>query len=1740
MKKRVKSLLLGVAAIVGFGAFATACLDSTSAHVHTYSEAWEKDAEGHWNALTCEDPACATIAPEKKAHVDKNNDALCDICEYDYDHTHTYAEDWTVDCTNHWHAADCGHLVVGDAMGAHVDENEDGECDVCGYVIEDIHEHYYASEWTTDESYHWHAAVCEHKDQVADKAAHVLNAAGDCTVCFASVNEVDATDIEAVLAAAMANNYKVSHGAVIATEEVYGGTGAQRLENGKTNKVHFALGNGESYIQYVSFDKDGNYIGQDEQWYEELPNGEIFGVQMEHGEYELEPIAGGAQFLNGYNYIPGSIIPSDQADTSTLANMLSALYSQMKAGIRVSEAEESYDAETGKYSFGYHYYSVRVDQSGGSIFNVELELYYVDVQFSVNEAMIIDDAEFTVEVYRDYSTSQDGVEVGDPDLDYTWNEIGDGVVEIIDLKLKPTANPTYYKYSVAQTAGERNFTTPYPRTSLIPTSFEFSYVTEYGFPDAFDFQIYEEVMIEDSLTLQEGEYAYFHLGNILPKTASTKFIQSDDFTYTFKNKDPNSNAVCWDNARDSILNGYSAYISCLKLKIRDAGEYTVTIGFGGLTKTFDVTVEGEEEPELGEDTATTIHVATTDSYGYSDTYSYTAAEEGTYTFNLPAGLGIEAGDKFVDFYDNTNGDSIVVDLEAGQTFEFTVGAIEEKVWVINVDFVAGSVDGGDVGGDEGGEDESGAVVLENIVGTYTCGAGELVINADGTMTLDNGSRVQNYTITIDGDTITYTLNGNSPYDANNNMAAYFGYLTFDANGMPETFVYNGTYPLTVSGGSEGGDEGDEGDEATAVEATIAVGENNLTIAENTYLFANVYGLSGNYTIAWNVEGVIVEINNVAVDNNGVFESASPMLGVSFKIYATDYAAVDALTLTITLNEDEGDEPGDVDEPAGWIYDGADNEISVSADDITKGYVLYNIRVWESGDYSFTSNDLFIVAITDPDGNEATSVSWGVYTLEAEVVYVVKINTQADWIPTAGTYVLSVEYQYPEGHELNPILLWEAGGYTANYAGNYAPAVWYEYTATVDGVLTVSTDSATATVMLGMKGGSAAEGVATVSLNVLAGMTYSIGVAEFDATEAVAVVFTVAEAAGTYEGDGSSNMPILFSLGQVEVNAPEWDVAYYAYKATEAGTLILTTDYANADWSVKVSGVEGAISPEEGKISVEMYEGEVIVVTVSTWDFSAATYVINAEWKAAPTGVYEGVTIALGNSSLSIADNTYIQVNVQGFETGDYTVTWNNANVIVVVDGMPMANGDTFYSLNAMYPVTFMVYAEGYVAAEVTLTIEKVVVPATPVVLGENTVSVTDTWNGTAVEFTATEAGTYTFTAGANTVLGYDYANYLPGESFEVELTEGAAVAFVVLTEDYSATDVTVTIAKAAAGGDEGGEEGDSTLAGSGAQNDPYVVTSLPFSISKEGKHDFYLTYTVEEDCTLVISYTGGYITGVPSNFEKDATAKTYTGTVVAGQVLNLNPWIMAGTATYTYTIDKLAASTPDEGGDEGGEDVGGEAGRDDTLTMSGDGTSSNPYVATALPCVITKDGHHDFYLSYTVAEAGTLKVTYVDGALVSELPDGWVKDEANLCYTIPVTAGQVVKMNLWTMRSAGTFVYTIEMLAPETPDEGGDEGGEDVGGNVGNVVTYMSAKHASGRYLKVEIDAANGTMTLTRSNMSGGWDASTSTAVYDYSYDGTTVTATKVSGQACTFTWDADVPATIVWASATFEGFTVQ
>ena len=88
--------------------------------------------------------------------------AACDKINGGKECDHTFSDKWSTDAANHWHAATCEHGEVKGSLEAHADENEDGLCDVCQYEIG--HKHTYESEWTVDDDKHWHKATCSHTD----------------------------------------------------------------------------------------------------------------------------------------------------------------------------------------------------------------------------------------------------------------------------------------------------------------------------------------------------------------------------------------------------------------------------------------------------------------------------------------------------------------------------------------------------------------------------------------------------------------------------------------------------------------------------------------------------------------------------------------------------------------------------------------------------------------------------------------------------------------------------------------------------------------------------------------------------------------------------------------------------------------------------------------------------------------------------------------------------------------------------------------------------------------------------------------------------------------------------------------------------------------------------------------------------------------------------------------------------------------------------------------------------------------------------------------------------------------------------------------------------------------------------------------------------------------------------------------------------------------------------------------
>lgn len=150
-------------------------------HTHEYATTWSGDATNHWHAATC---GCTIDGADKAAHVDEDKNGVCEVCQlatYEEGHDHTYATEWSSDEDNHWYAATCDHTGLKSSVTAHNDANKDGECDVCGWYDKD-HTHTYANEWSKDENNHWHTANCGHTGLTADTSAHTM-VNGECTVC---------------------------------------------------------------------------------------------------------------------------------------------------------------------------------------------------------------------------------------------------------------------------------------------------------------------------------------------------------------------------------------------------------------------------------------------------------------------------------------------------------------------------------------------------------------------------------------------------------------------------------------------------------------------------------------------------------------------------------------------------------------------------------------------------------------------------------------------------------------------------------------------------------------------------------------------------------------------------------------------------------------------------------------------------------------------------------------------------------------------------------------------------------------------------------------------------------------------------------------------------------------------------------------------------------------------------------------------------------------------------------------------------------------------------------------------------------------------------------------------------------------------------------------------------------------------------------------------------------------------
>ena len=210
MNKLFKSLIfLFLAMALVFGL--CACTEEPAQqqpqeHVHTFSSEWSTDANYHWHAATCEhteqkaDRAKHTwsykVTTEATHTSAGERIATCTGCGLTKTEVipaktlvHTFSDEWTHDETYHWHVATCEHTGEKGSFEPHTWDSSEiitpSTCTEAGTIRytckcgatkdEALPLHSFSAEWSKNETYHWHAATCEHTDQVSDKAEHDWN-----------------------------------------------------------------------------------------------------------------------------------------------------------------------------------------------------------------------------------------------------------------------------------------------------------------------------------------------------------------------------------------------------------------------------------------------------------------------------------------------------------------------------------------------------------------------------------------------------------------------------------------------------------------------------------------------------------------------------------------------------------------------------------------------------------------------------------------------------------------------------------------------------------------------------------------------------------------------------------------------------------------------------------------------------------------------------------------------------------------------------------------------------------------------------------------------------------------------------------------------------------------------------------------------------------------------------------------------------------------------------------------------------------------------------------------------------------------------------------------------------------------------------------------------------------------------------------------------------------------------------
>lgn len=587
--------------------------DSNNSCEHTYSDTWSSNSNEHWHKATCEHTGLKT---DIGSHTDTDENGICDTCEYQVGHSHTYALEWTHDVTHHWRVATCSHKEEKGNLGAHIDANSDGACDFCV-----IH-------------------------------MHVVSAYGRCTVCGEKIFDVNLTGIADVIDLAVSNAARVTGGRVeyenICTEirldsQTPDPEDIMRILSSQEREILYTLGKNAAYYKIVSkatYDKTVRSSTQ-ENWYEQTAEDSVFGVYSTDFGH-LMPTSASPLDLVGYNFVVSTL-----ANARGPENLLYTLY-------RLSQTtcSSSYicDYNDGLYSFSFDYLQIN-DNSGG---DVRADYYELEVSFRISNAGVLTQLDVICDCYSNSFYYEDEIE-NDLNNDYLFDQ------STHEITMKDTAIPDTYTFSITQNEGVRTYVSEHPRSEFIPEDFTLYLDSELSEPASTDINV----------TVGKGIRLY--LGNFTPTGTSATYLGNNFAAFC-----DSDNVICSVNPISASVFIFTKQTGCYTIRIvaGDIIKEITVIAKSNAPVTEEQPPENSIKVYITDNNAW-VDLAVFTAYVDGD-YTFTIAP-GVYLGAMEV-AGVPWADfNGVDESGVPRGGSVTVSLKAGETYKFYVMSPEKNI-----------------------------------------------------------------------------------------------------------------------------------------------------------------------------------------------------------------------------------------------------------------------------------------------------------------------------------------------------------------------------------------------------------------------------------------------------------------------------------------------------------------------------------------------------------------------------------------------------------------------------------------------------------------------------------------------------------------------------------------------------------------------------------------------------------------------------------------------------------------------------------------------------------------------------------------------------------------------------------------------------------------------------------------------------------------------------------------------------